>query len=405
MVIRYQLPEPWLRYDKLAIAPALTEAKAAILALAAVPYQRAWADAMQEMELKREVAGTSRIEGAEFTEREFEEAVAPRASADMTRSQRQARAAIQTYRWLATIPPDRAVGADLILEVHRRIVAGCDDDHCAPGVLRGQDQNVTFGRPRHRGAGGGAECARAFAGLCAAIAGEFRAHDGLVQALAVHYHLGAIHPFQDGNGRTARATEAILLRRADLKDSLFVAMSNYYYDEKDRYLDLLSRCAAAAHDVTPFLIFGLQGIAAQCRRLLAEIRRHLARSLFRDVMGRMYGRLASTRKRALARRQVAILERLLDAEADWTLETLAAATAADYRDLRSPAKGFARDVAHLLALRAIAVQPVPSVPGRGPWAALRVAPRLEWATEITETEFYAGINRMLPARTRLLIGG
>ncbi len=106
MVIRYQLPEPWLRYDKLAIAPALTEAKAAILALAAVPYQRAWADAMQEMELKREVAGTSRIEGAEFTEREFEEAVAPRASADMTRSQRQARAA---SRPIAGSPPSRPI--------------------------------------------------------------------------------------------------------------------------------------------------------------------------------------------------------------------------------------------------------------------------------------------------------
>jgi hypothetical protein len=31
----------------------------------------------------------------------------------------------------------------------RRIVMGCDDDHCAPGTLRGDDENVTVGRPRH----------------------------------------------------------------------------------------------------------------------------------------------------------------------------------------------------------------------------------------------------------------
>jgi hypothetical protein len=29
-----------------------------------------------------------------------------------------------------------------------------------------------------------------------------------------------------------RALEALLLNRAELKDTLFVAMSNYYYDEK-----------------------------------------------------------------------------------------------------------------------------------------------------------------------------
>jgi hypothetical protein len=72
----------------------------------------------------------------------------------------------------------------LIGEVHRRLVSGCDDDHCAPGRLRTRDQNVTFGAPRHRGAEGGEECEAALRGLVAAARGPFREHDPLIQALA-----------------------------------------------------------------------------------------------------------------------------------------------------------------------------------------------------------------------------
>jgi Fic family protein len=45
-----------------------------------------------------------------------------------------------------------------------------------------------------------------------------------------------MHPFLDGNGRTARALEAFILQKVGLKDSLFIAMSNYYYEEKNEYL-------------------------------------------------------------------------------------------------------------------------------------------------------------------------
>ena len=46
-----------------------------MLALTQMPYQRSWADELQQIQLKREVAGTSRIEGAEFTEKELDAAM------------------------------------------------------------------------------------------------------------------------------------------------------------------------------------------------------------------------------------------------------------------------------------------------------------------------------------------
>lgn len=165
--VPYRKPQHWLRYEPLALIEALTDAKAAVMALTALPYQRAWADTLQELELKREVAGTSRIEGAEFTERELDQALDEGAVDErkLTRSQRQARAAQQTYRWIASLPIDRAIDEVLIKDIHRRIVTGCDDDHCEPGVLRGRDHNVTFGRPSHRGVEGGDECVEAFSSL------------------------------------------------------------------------------------------------------------------------------------------------------------------------------------------------------------------------------------------------
>lgn len=99
-IVQYELPANWIEYDFASIAPALVEAKAAALALVTMPYQRNWVEALQEIQLKREVAGTSRIEGADFTDRELDEALRPDATTEelITRSQRQANAALKTYK-------------------------------------------------------------------------------------------------------------------------------------------------------------------------------------------------------------------------------------------------------------------------------------------------------------------
>ena len=69
--IAYVPPRHWIRYSYASIAPILVEAKAAVLALVGSPYQRTWVEALQKIQLKREIAGTSKIEGADFTDREL----------------------------------------------------------------------------------------------------------------------------------------------------------------------------------------------------------------------------------------------------------------------------------------------------------------------------------------------
>lgn len=390
-MIRYEMPQDWVQYDPKAIIQELTDAKAAVLSLTNIPYRRSWAEALQYIQLKREVAGTSRIEGADFTEIELEAALTETVQQLHTRSQRQAHAALMTYKWIENLPDDLPINCDLILEIHRLIVTGADDDHCPPGRLRERDQNVHFGFPRHRGAEGGEECVQAFTRLTQAAQRDFHDHDPLIQALALHYHFAAIHPFLDGNGRTARALEALLLQRAGLRDTLFIAMSNYYYDEKPTYLAVLGETRANSHDLTPFLKFGLRGIALQCRQLFSEIRTQITKELFRNVMFDLFNRLENTRKRVIAERQVAILKLLLEND-KMNFNDIFKRTKTNYQSLKNPMEGLLRDLGHLVDLGAIMFQKISD--GR-----YEIRPRLEWATEITETEFFEKVKRLPKAKT------
>jgi len=390
-MIKYDPPDSWIKYDQNAIQKELVEAESSILALRNLPYQRAWVEDLQKMELKREVAGTSRIEGADFTERELDEALEETPKQLLTRSQKQAHAAVKTYRWIAKIPDDRPLDSGLIREIHRWMVLGADDDHCEPGKLRGPDENVNFGSPRHRGANGGKECQTTFDGFTQAIQREYRDHDPVVQALAAHYHLAAMHPFLDGNGRTARALEALMLQRAGLKDICFIAMSNYYYDEKNAYLASLAQARAQGHDITPFLIFGLRGVALQSRRLLEEIRIRVQKALFRNLMYDLFGRLETPRKRVIAKRQLDILNLLLE-ENIMGINAVYERIAIHYKKLKNPFPAFIRDLAGLLGLQAINAYRTPQNQGM-------IGLRLEWPTEITETEFFARLKALPKAKS------
>jgi Fic family protein len=387
--IPYVIPNNWIRYNFAALAQLLVDAKAAVQALTALPYQKSWVEALQQIQLKREIAGTSKIEGADFTDGELDAALRPDATPEqlLTRSQRQANAAMNTYRWIAALPPDRPIDAELIAEVHRRIVSGCDDDHCEPGRIRSRDYNVTFGVPPHRGCEGGDPCRDAFQQLARAVQQEFQGHDLLIRALALHYHFAAIHPFQDGNGRTARALEALVLQRAGLTDRAFIAMSNYYYDEKSQYLSTLSAARAAGHDLTPFLAFGLKGIRLQCERLTAEIRRHMKKALFRNLMYDLFNRLQSRRTRVIAERQIAILKLLLEVES-MKFADLIRRTEPNYARVANKGKALVRDLSGLVALRAL------TAADSG-----LITINLDWPQEITESEFFETVKRMPKAKT------
>lgn len=374
-VSRYARPSRWILYDPAAVFESLVQARTAAGVLNRLPHLPQWIEQVHEEQLRLEAAGTSRIEGAEFTQREQDEALAPDAPtrADLTHSQRQLRSADATYRWLRSLPADRWITTDLILDVHRRIVTGCDDDHCEPGALRPDGWNVIFGTPLCRGVEGGAECRVAFDSLCSAIAGEFRQHDRIIQAIATHYHVGSMHPFGDGNGRTARALEAFMLRQAGVNDMVMVSLSNYYYEHKDEYLAALFASRQAGHDLTAFLKFALRAVADRCNAVAAAITANHKRTLFREFARSLFGQLCSPRRRVLADRQLRILEILLDG-GSVSVDELEDRARADYDGLKYPIRALARDLIELIDLSAI------SLDGE------RVVVNLDWPQQLSSSE-------------------
>ena len=383
-VSRYFLPQQWLRYDAAAINRVWIEAKTAAGVLSQLPYLSRWIEQAHEEQLRLEAVGTSRIEGAEFTQREQDEAFAPDAPtrAGLTHSQRQLRAANATYRWLRGLPADPPVTADLVLDIHRRIVTDCDDDHCVPGALRRDGANVTFGRPVCRGAEGGAELATAFDALGQAFAGEFRGHDRIIQAMAAHYHIGAMHPFDDGNGRTARALEAFMLRVAGVNDMVMVSLSNYYYEHQEEYRAALYDSREGGHDLTPFLKFALPAVAERCNALAAEIITQNKRTLYREFAHALFGRLRSPRRRALAERQLQIIDVLLDS-GPMSASDVVQQVWGHYRGLKYPSRALARDVSGLLRLSAVVAS------GDGTFAV-----DLDWPQQFSESELLERYERM-----------
>ena len=389
-MIKYQIPRSWLNYDISKLIALLTDAKAAVLSLINIPYQRSWVEALQAIQLKYEVAGTSRIEGADFTEGELNLALKETAEELVTRSQRQAHAAMKAYKWIATLPKDRPLSIDLIRDIHAIIIGDADSDHCPPGVIRKNGENVTFGSPQHRGCEGGKECEKAFKMLGESLQREFREHDLLIQALALHFHFAVMHPFLDGNGRTARAVEALMLQRAGLTDHLFIAMSNYYYDEKSGYLAALSAVSPPDYDLTPFLAFGLRGIKIQCERLFRVIRKNVSKSIFKNTMYDLFGSLQTERKAVIAKRHIAILNMLLE-KGEMPVTEVLKSIDWMYKPLKSGPKAKLRDVMHLINLEAVIM-----TAGENN-NLLQV--NLDWPTQITEDGFMAKCKKLPKAKS------
>ena len=379
----YTVPARWIHYDRNAIFDQLVEAKTAAGVLSQLPYLSQWIETVHEEQLRLEAAGTSRIEGAEFTPQEEREALASEAinRTDLTYSQRQLRSAEATYRWIASQSPERPVNRAFVLEVHRRIVTGCDDDHCEPGVLRGYDHNVSFGTPRCRGAEGGDDCWEAFDALLDSVAGEFRAHDRIIQAMAVHYHIGAMHPFGDGNGRTTRAVEAFMLRQAGVNDQIMVSLSNYYYEHKDDYLAAMFETRRRDHDLTPFLRFALPAVTDRCNAVAGEILEHHRKILFREFARSLFGQLRSSRRRVLAERQLLMLDVLLDS-GPLGLRDFIVRTRESYRDLRYGLRAQMRDVVGLIELEAVE------------FGGELIQARLQWPERFSQSELLERYEKM-----------
>ena len=87
--------------------------------------------------------------------------------------------------------------------------------------------------------------------------------DPLVRMAVQHYQFEAIHPFEDGNGRTGRIMNILFLVEHGLLDSPILYLSRYIIQNKAAYYRLLSG-VTREQDWTPWILFILDGVEETC---------------------------------------------------------------------------------------------------------------------------------------------
>ncbi len=396
--IHYRKPADWMFYDIQKIAHSLIGAKSALRTLQNLPYQKSWLENLQKIGHKEEVFGTTRIEGVEVTEQEFQEALEKPFEFLKLKNQREIKAADNAYKWISKLQVGAPITKELLMNIHRQITRGIEDSEYKPGRIRESDDNVIYGTPIHRGANGGDECQEMINELVVQIESEYNKHDPLVGAIAAHYHLASIHPFSNGNGRTARALEAFMLRKAGLPEGCLIPMSNYYYDERGRYFGLLSNIIENNHDLTEFMIFALEGLEIQINRALEKAKDELARALYRNLMFDFYNKLESKKRRVITLRQLEILKYLLSKKKPVELDDIFKIVFHEhYQHLKIPYTAFIRDISKMSQIEAIEIKR----DKESDEYYIRI--NLDWPQKFTETELYKTYKSLPAAKSSIAI--
>jgi Fic family protein len=124
----------------------------------------------------------------------------------------------------------------------------------------------------------------------------------LIKAGLGHLWFVTLHPFDDGNGRIARAIGDLLLARADGSPHRFYSLSAQIQRERNAYYDILERTQKRSLEVTEWLAWFLDAL----HRSVDQAQQTLDAVL---VKSRFWQRWATT---PLNERQVKLLNRLLD---------------------------------------------------------------------------------------------
>jgi Fic family protein len=126
--------------------------------------------------------------------------------------------------------------------------------------------------------------------------------EGIIRAAVVHFWFVTIHPFDDGNGRIARALTDMALAQDGKQRVRYYSLSAQIMAEREGYYDILERSQKGGCDITGWLEW-----------FLACFARALERS--DDILNGVFSKTTFWRLHAqasLTERQKKVINRLLD---------------------------------------------------------------------------------------------
>ena len=268
------------------------------------------------------ISGTAAIEGNPITGEDVKKIAHGEDVEIYTQKDKQEiKNLIEAYNFLASIEPEAKpfiLSEELICNLHSIITRDVPDENNVPGHYR--NGVVHVGDKAHGGVYTPPKIIEDIKNLMRVFIEWINSDDVLsinpfLRASLTHYYFCIIHPFWDGNGRTARLIESILLQAANIK---YVPreLSNYYYRNVDEYYNAFSKSIKSGEDATLFLNFCLKASVDSLTSIKTIIVYFIRKFSLRDFYG------FEKKSKRLTSRQFELLDLLLDNTATFTLKEL-----------------------------------------------------------------------------------
>lgn len=282
----FERTHPWIEFhaDLAEIGPEfwlyLGEAVSKCEHLARVPLRPATAEKLHQLYLAKGVAATTAIEGNTLSEAEVLRAVEGKLE----------------------VPPSKEYQKQEV----ENIIAACNEigrqvaadaiPTLSPELIRGFNKQILDGLPPKEGVEPGAyrthsvvvggvyrgapaeDCPWLMDRLCEWLnGGEFAAKPemelmyAIIKAVLAHVYLAWIHPFGDGNGRTARLIEFYLLLAAGVPSPAAHLLSNHYNETRAEYYRQLEHASKSGGNLLPFLRYAVRGLVDGLRAQLGFV--------------------------------------------------------------------------------------------------------------------------------------
>lgn len=295
----YERTHPWIAFQlDLRRIPydlwlLLGEAQSKIEHIAGVPLQPDVARELHALYLAKGALATTAIEGNTLSEREVLDLLEGRLELPPSKEY-LAREVENIVRACQQIADELARGplppltSDVVMQFNSAVLAGLPE---AEGVEPGRLRRSSVGVARYRGAPW-EDCEFLLARLCEWIEGpEFappRPHLAsawaILRAVVAHLYLAWIHPFGDGNGRTARLVEFRILAAAGFPTPAIHLLSNHYNQTRAEYYRQLDYASTSGGDIVPFVQYAVRGFVDGLRQQVQRIRGQVWTIVWRDYV-------------------------------------------------------------------------------------------------------------------------
>jgi Fic family protein len=270
--LRRTLPATWL---------ALGEARSKCEHLAGVPLRPAIAERLHEIYLAKGIHATAAIEGNTLTEGQVLQRI--QGKRDLPQSQEYLGREVDNIvdaanRIIGRISKKgfSPISVDDLKDYNRRILKDLEvEDHVRPGEYRDIDVGVMDYKAPHP-----KECETLVERFCQWLNGtDFKPPHrddtityGIIKAIVAHVYFAWIHPFGDGNGRTARLLEVRFLMEAGVPTAAVHLLSNHYSNTRMDYYRRLSETSKNDGDLNGFIFYAVRGLVDQLRKQLRFVK-------------------------------------------------------------------------------------------------------------------------------------